>query len=133
MGQSLANLLYDEGVWSLSWKQRLQVFLDIAHGIGYLHERLSKEEIFDDRRTSLKGTYGYIDPDYISTRKFTTKSDIYSFGIIIFEFITAIHPQQDLMEYVNLVSMSPDGVEEILYKQLVGKCNIEEEMVQRHI
>jgi interleukin-1 receptor-associated kinase 1 len=32
------------------------------------------------------------------------KSDIYSFGIIMFELITAIHPHQNLMEYVNLVS-----------------------------
>lgn len=32
------------------------------------------------------------------------KSDIYSFGIIMFELITAIHPQQNLMEYINLVS-----------------------------
>ncbi|KAF6140027.1 hypothetical protein GIB67_001768 [Kingdonia uniflora] len=152
---SLANLLYDEGAQSLSWEERLQVSLDIAHGIGYLHEGavppvvhrdlksanilldrsmrakvadfgLSKEELFDDRKSSLKGTYGYIDPDYITTSKFTTKSDIYSFGIIIFELITAIHPQQNLMEYVNLASMSPDGVDEILDKQLVGKCNIEE-------
>lgn len=33
------------------------------------------------------------------------KSDIYSFGIIMFELITAIHPQQNLMEYINLVSI----------------------------
>lgn len=92
---------------------------------------------------------------YISTNTFTMKSDIYSFGVIIFELITAIHPQQNLMEYINLVSfsslrqsfasipciakplsnkstiafqasMSPDGVEEILDNNLAGKCNIEE-------
>jgi serine/threonine protein kinase len=65
---------------------------------------LSKEEVFDGHNSGLKGTYGYIDPVYISTNKFTMKSDIYSFGVIIFELITAIHPQQNLMEYVNLVS-----------------------------
>ena len=32
------------------------------------------------------------------------KSGIYSFGIIIFELITAIHPHQNLMEYINMVS-----------------------------
>jgi serine/threonine protein kinase len=68
---------------------------------------LSKEEVFDGQNSGLKGTYGYIDPVYISTNKFTMKSDIYSFGIIIFELITAIHPQQNLMEYVNLVSYLP--------------------------
>ncbi|KAB5516514.1 hypothetical protein DKX38_027162 [Salix brachista] len=87
---------------------------------------LSKEEVFDEQTSGLKGTYGYIDPVYVSTNKFTTKSDIYSFGIIIFELITAIHPQQNLMEYVNLAGMSPDGIDEILDKRLVGECSIEE-------
>ncbi|KAK6266714.1 hypothetical protein QUC31_017551 [Theobroma cacao] len=160
---SLANILYridllymysGEGQ-SLSWEERLQIGLDISHGIEYLHEGavppvihrdlksanilldqsmrakvadfgLSKEEVYDGRNSGLKGTYGYIDPEYISTNKFTMKSDIYSFGVIIFELITAIHPHQNLMEYVNLATMSPDGVDEILDNQLVGKCKIEE-------
>lgn len=65
---------------------------------------LSKEEVFDGRKSALKGTYGYMDPDYMSTNKFTKKSDVYSFGIILFELITAINPQQGLMEYIDLVS-----------------------------
>lgn len=67
---------------------------------------LSKEEVYDDRNSCVKGTYGYIDPVYISTNKFTKKSDIYSFGVILFELITAIAPHQNLLEYVNLVSFS---------------------------
>lgn len=65
---------------------------------------LSKEEVYDGRKSGLKGTYGYMDPDYMSTNKLTKKSDVYSFGIILFELITAINPQQGLMEYINLVS-----------------------------
>ncbi|MED6175556.1 Calcium/calmodulin-regulated receptor-like kinase 2 [Stylosanthes scabra] len=151
---SLANLLYGEEK-QLSWDDRLQVALDISHGIEYLHEGavppvihrdlksanilldhsmrakvadfgLSKEEIFDGRNSGLKGTYGYMDPAYISTSKLTMKSDIYSFGIIIFELITAIHPHQNLMEYINLAAMDHNGVDEILDKQLVGKCNLGE-------
>ncbi|GLU10885.1 hypothetical protein SLE2022_276620 [Rubroshorea leprosula] len=152
---SLENLLYGEETRVLNWEERLQIALDISHGIQYLHEGavppvihrdlksanilldysmrakvadfgLSKEEAFDGRNSGLKGTYGYIDPVYISTSKFTMKSDIYSFGVIIFELITAIHPHQNLMEYVNLAAMSPDGIDEILDKQLVGKCSIVE-------
>ncbi|KAJ6371173.1 hypothetical protein OIU77_001639 [Salix suchowensis] len=152
---SLANHLYNDEEQFLSWEERIQIALDISHGIEYLHEGavppvihrdlksanilldqlkrakvadfgLSKEEVFDEQTSGLKGTYGYIDPVYVSTNKFTTKSDIYSFGIIIFELITAIHPQQNLMEYVNLAGMSPDGIDEILDKRLVGECNIEE-------
>ncbi|KAK4602874.1 hypothetical protein RGQ29_011742 [Quercus rubra] len=152
---SLANLLYGEGERILSWDERLQIALDISHGIEYLHEGavppvihrdlksanilldrsmrakvadfgLSKEEVFDGRNSGLKGTYGYIDPVYVSTNNFTMKSDIYSFGIIIFELITSIHPQQNLMEYINLASMSHDGVDEILDKKLAGECNVDE-------
>ncbi|TYG88967.1 hypothetical protein ES288_A12G063200v1 [Gossypium darwinii] len=152
---SLATILYDEEEQGLSWDERLQIALDVSHGVEYLHEGavppvihrdlksanilldqsmrakvadfgLSKEEAFDGRNSGIKDTYGYIDPEYISTNKFTMKSDVYSFGVIIFELITAIHPHQNLMEYVNLAAMSPDGVDEILDKQLVGKSNIEE-------
>ncbi|GKU97439.1 hypothetical protein SLEP1_g10582 [Rubroshorea leprosula] len=152
---SLESLLYGEETRVLNWEERLQIALDISHGIQYLHEGavppvihrdlksanilldysmrakvadfgLSKEEAFDGRNSGLKGTYGYIDPVYISTSKFTMKSDIYSFGVIIFELITAIHPHQNLMEYVNLAAMSSDGIDEILDKQLVGKCSIVE-------
>ncbi|XP_019185409.1 PREDICTED: calcium/calmodulin-regulated receptor-like kinase 2 [Ipomoea nil] len=151
---SLANLLYSTER-TLSWEGRLQIALDISHGIEYLHDGavppvihrdlksanvlldhamrakvadfgLSREEVKDGSNSGLKGTFGYIDPAYISTNKFTTKSDIYSFGVILFELITAIHPHQNLMEYVNLAAMSPDGVDEILDKQLVGTCNVEE-------
>ncbi|WJX70713.1 Calcium/calmodulin-regulated receptor-like kinase 2 [Trifolium repens] len=151
---SLANILYGEEK-KLSWDDRLQIAVDISHGIEYLHEGavppvihrdlkspnillddsmrakvadfgLSKEERFDGRNSGLKGTYGYMDPAYISTSKLTTKSDIYSFGIILFELITAIHPHQNLMEYINLAAMEHDGIDEILDKQLVGKCNVVE-------
>nr|AIA96098.1 Pkinase_Tyr/Pkinase [uncultured bacterium] len=105
---SLANLLYGDGPHILSWEERLQIALDVSHGIEYLHEGavppvihrdlksanilldksmrakvadfgLSKEEVYDGRKSGLKGTYGYMDPDYMSTCKFTKKSDIYSF------------------------------------------------------
>ncbi|XP_028792478.1 calcium/calmodulin-regulated receptor-like kinase 2 [Neltuma alba] len=151
---SLERLIHGEEK-VLSWDERLQISADISHGIEYLHEGavppvihrdlksanilldhsmrakvadfgLSKEEIFDGRTSGLKGTHGYMDPSYISTNKFTMKSDIYSLGIIIFELITAIHPQQNLMEYINLAAMDHDGVDGIIDKKLVGKCNIEE-------
>ncbi|KAL8471846.1 hypothetical protein ACS0TY_028542 [Phlomoides rotata] len=152
---SLENVIYNDEEQVLSWDDRLQIALDISHGIEYLHDGavppvihrdlksanilldrfmrakvadfgLSKEEVFDGHNSGLKGTYGYIDPVYISTNNFTTKSDVYSFGIILFELITAIHPHQNLMEYVNLAGMSSDGVDEIIDTKIVGKCNPEE-------
>ncbi|CAL9162500.1 unnamed protein product [Musa hybrid cultivar] len=155
---NLANFLYSDNPRILSWEERLQIASDVSHGIEYLHEGaippvihrdlksanilldksmrakvadfgLSKEETFDDRKSGLKGTYGYMDPDYMSTSKFTKKSDIYSFGIILFELITAINPQQGLMDYINLAVIGEDGKadwQEIVDKKLVGRSNPEE-------
>ncbi|XP_065006220.1 calcium/calmodulin-regulated receptor-like kinase 2 isoform X2 [Musa acuminata AAA Group] len=131
---NLASFLYSDNPRILSWEERLQIASDVSHGIEYLHEGvadfgLSKEETFDDRKSGLKGTYGYMDPDYMSTSKFTKKSDIYSFGIILFELITAINPQQGLMDYINLAVIGEDGKadwQEIVDKKLVGRSNPEE-------
>lgn len=54
--------------------------------------------------TKIRGTYGYLDPEYMLTKKYNKKSDVYSFGVLLFELITARNPQQGLMEYVQLVS-----------------------------
>ena len=54
--------------------------------------------------SNLRGTFGYLDPEYISTRTFTKKSDVYSYGVLLFELIAARNPLQGLMEYVELVS-----------------------------
>ena len=53
---------------------------------------LSKEEVFDGRKSGLKVIYIYMDPDYMPTNKFTNKSGAYSFGIILFELIIAVNP-----------------------------------------
>jgi len=65
---------------------------------------LSREEMVDGHASNLRGTFGYLDPEYISTRTFTKKSDVYSYGVLLFELIAARNPLQGLMEYVELVS-----------------------------
>ncbi|CAM6049800.1 unnamed protein product [Sphagnum compactum] len=42
--------------------------------------------------TTVKGTPGYMDPQYFMTNKFTDKSDVYSFGIVLLELITGMMP-----------------------------------------
>ncbi|XVF25957.1 hypothetical protein REPUB_Repub13aG0258600 [Reevesia pubescens] len=133
---SLASHIYNEKQEPLSWNLRVQIALDVARGLEYLHygavppvvhrdikssnillDRFMKGRVSDfglsrqekNRYSSdVKGTFGYVDPEYMSTSIFTKKSDVYSFGVLLFEIMSGKKPQHGLMEYVELVAIDVD-------------------------
>ncbi|RYR33641.1 hypothetical protein HN51_032455 [Arachis hypogaea] len=42
--------------------------------------------------TVVKGTPGYLDPEYLLTHKLTDKSDVYSLGVVFMELLTGMQP-----------------------------------------
>ncbi|KAG8365025.1 hypothetical protein BUALT_Bualt18G0060000 [Buddleja alternifolia] len=155
---SLASHLYNEKLEPLNWDLRVQIALDVARGLEYLHDGavppvihrdikssnilldqsmrarvadfgLSREEMVNKHVSNIRGTFGYLDPEYISTRSFTKKSDVYSYGVLLFELIAGRNPLQGLIEHVELAAMNSEekeGWEEIVDPRLDGKFDIVE-------
>ncbi|KAI3806850.1 hypothetical protein L1987_22765 [Smallanthus sonchifolius] len=121
---SLKNHLHDpqnKGHTTLSWIMRVQIALDTARGLEYIHEHTKPHYVHRDVKTSnilldssfkakisdfglaklvgrsidgeasvtrVVGTYGYLAPEYLRDGLATAKSDVYAFGVILFEIIS---------------------------------------------
>lgn len=104
---------------------RLDIAIDVAHAVTYLHMYTDHPIIHRDIKSSnilltenfrakvadfgfarlgateadathvstqVKGTAGYLDPEYLKTYQLTEKSDVYSFGVLLVELVSGRRP-----------------------------------------
>ncbi|KAL9300392.1 putative receptor-like protein kinaseRLK-Pelle-CrRLK1L-1 family [Arabidopsis thaliana] len=91
---------------------------------------LSKIHNQDESNISIniKGTFGYLDPEYLQTHKLTEKSDVYAFGVVLLEVLFARpaidpylpHEEVNLSEWV-MFCKSKGTIDEILDPSLIGQ------------
>nr|XP_043617608.1 probable receptor-like protein kinase At1g30570 [Erigeron canadensis] len=58
----------------------------------------------------IKGTFGYLDPEIFMTGKFTRKTDVFAFGVVLFELLSGRH------------AVLPDGDEDLSLATWAKKC-----------
>ncbi|KAF3440237.1 hypothetical protein FNV43_RR18520 [Rhamnella rubrinervis] len=80
---SLADLLFKQAKRPY-WEERVRIAIDVAKGIHYLHEE-SKLLMPDQTRTftGVRGTRGYLAPEWHKNTPITVKADVYSYGIML--------------------------------------------------
>ncbi|XP_002518748.3 probable receptor-like protein kinase At1g49730 [Ricinus communis] len=148
---SLKDHLHTPGKTPLSWQTRIQIAIDVANALEYLHfycdpplchrdikssnilldenfvakvadfglAHASKDGsiCFEPVNTDIRGTPGYMDPEYVVTQELTEKSDVYSYGVVLLEIVTArraIQDNKNLVEWAQIFMESDTRLHELV-------------------
>lgn len=113
-----SNILLDE-----KWNAKLSDF-----GLA----RLGPSDGLSHVSTAVVGTVGYAAPEYIQTGRLTSKSDVWSYGVFLYELITGRRPldrnkpknEQKLLEWVRPHLSDLKKFEQILDPRLDGNYSL---------
>lgn len=148
---SLKDHLHTPGRSPLGWQTRVQIAIDVANALEYLHfycdPPLCHRDIkssnilldenfvakladfglacaskdgsicFESINTDVRGTPGYMDPEYVVTRELTEKSDVYSYGVVLLELVTgrqAIQDNRNLVEWAQTFISSESKLSQLV-------------------
>ncbi|KAL6201079.1 hypothetical protein ACLB2K_024794 [Fragaria x ananassa] len=84
--KSLDSFLFDHTKSSLDWEKRFEIINGIARDFGMA--RIFYGDQLQEKTARIAGTYGYMAPEYAVFGRYSAKSDVFSFGIIILEIIS---------------------------------------------
>ncbi|XP_076899763.1 serine/threonine-protein kinase PCRK1-like, partial [Bidens hawaiensis] len=112
-----SNILLDD-----QWNAKLSDF-----GLA----RLGPKEGYSHVTTAVVGTMGYSAPEYIQTGRLTSKNDVWSYGVFLYELITGRRPmdrnrptgEQKLLEWVR-PKLDDKNFPSIVDNKLEGKYSL---------
>ncbi|KAB8105093.1 hypothetical protein EE612_038580, partial [Oryza sativa] len=148
-----AFIFHESGRAMLSWKMRMDIILDIASGLQYLHKDSRHTIIHRDLKVVAKisdfgiarlfshnggnqdctitdrvvGTPGYMSPEYAMDGKLSFMQDVYSFGVLLLEIISGKHNQGTSSLIAHTWRLWEDGRNlELLDPAVRGECTASE-------
>ncbi|XP_019434083.1 PREDICTED: lysM domain receptor-like kinase 3 [Lupinus angustifolius] len=145
---NLGQYLHGKGKDPLPWSTRLQIALDSARGLEYIHEHtvplyihrdVKSANILIDKNlrgkvadfgltklievgtsslhTRLVGTFGYMPPEYAQYGDISPKIDVYAFGVVLYELISAknavLKTGETVAESKGLVNLFEEALNQI--------------------
>lgn len=160
---SLKDHLHASGRTPLSWQTRMQIAIDVANALEYLHfycdpplchrdikasnilldenfvakvadfglAHASKDGsiCFEPVNTVIRGTPGYMDPEYVVSQELTEKSDVYSYGVLLLEIVTArraIQDNKNLVEWSQIYIASESRLPELVDPSIRDFCDFDQ-------
>ncbi|MCD7465540.1 hypothetical protein HAX54_001485 [Datura stramonium] len=147
---SLDQFLSGDIRMPLNWERRIKIALGAARGLEYLHKHniihrdirpnnilithdhesllgdfgLAKagyDESQNSSSNSVVGTLGYMAPEYAANGKFSAKTDVYAFGVVLLQLITGLKTTDKYPEDKSLVEWAVPLLEQRNYPRLIDK------------